>query len=120
VASPRKRFAVAGGTLPSAEDIPGVNAPVRQDTQTDVRPEVVTPVRSDVQAPARTKPVTSAFTWRLTAEQSARMDDVVTMVKRQLRRPRVDRKDMLDALVSLAADNPTVFAALVARMAQQS
>src|SRR5690348_1767176 len=120
MAAARKRFSVAGGTLPSAEDVPGAAPPVHQDVQAHVRPEVVAPVRRDVQAPKPAEPARSAFTWRLTAEQSARMDDVVTMLKRRLERPRVDRKDMLDALVGLAADNPTVFAALVARMARQS
>ena len=58
----RKRFAVASGLPPSAEDISGVTAPGRQDVR-DVG------LRTEAQG-GRT-----AFTWRLTAEQGLALDE---------------------------------------------
>ena len=37
-------------------------------------------------------------------------------LKRELGRPKLDRSEMLAALVGLADDNPAVFGALVARL----
>jgi hypothetical protein len=98
-----KRFAVASGLAPSADEAPGVPAPGRQDA-------VTSPARSPA-AGGRT-----AFTWRLTAGQALLMDDMMLRLKRQLGRPKLDRAEMLAALVALADENPAVFGALVGRM----
>jgi hypothetical protein len=99
----RKRFAVASGLAPSADEVLGVPAPGRQD--------VATPP-----APAGSGGGRTAFTWRLTAEQALRMEDMMLRVKQQLGSPKVDRAEMLSALVALADENPGVFGALIARM----
>ena len=44
------------------------------------------------------------------------LDDMMLRLKRQLRRPKLDRAEMLAALVALADENPAVFGALIARM----
>jgi hypothetical protein len=100
-----KRFAVASGLPPSAEE-------------TAAPP--VTPGRLDVttsRAPARAAAGRTAFTWRLTAGQAVQLDEMTLRLKRELGRGKLDRAEMLAALVALAADNPAVFGALVARLA---
>jgi hypothetical protein len=99
----RKRFSVAGGTLPSADDAIDVTTPERQDVTT---PAV--PPRSGVRR--------TAFTWRLTAEEALALDEMTLRLKRQLGRPKLDKAEILAALVALAEDNQAVFGALVARM----
>jgi hypothetical protein len=99
----KKRFAVASGLPPSADEASGV----------------VTPGRQDVTAPpgvARRQERRTAFTWRLTAEQGITLDTMMLRLKRELGRPKLDRSEMLAALVGLADDNPAVFGALIARM----
>ena len=44
------------------------------------------------------------------------MDDMMLRVKRQLRSPKVDRAEMLAALVGLADEEPWVFGLLVSQM----
>jgi len=44
------------------------------------------------------------------------MDDMALRLKRELGRAKLDRAEMLTALVRLAADNPAVFGALVATL----
>ena len=58
----------------------------------------------------------TAFTWRLTADQALMLDDMMLRLKRQLGRPKLDRAEMLLALVALADESSGVFGALVARM----
>jgi len=58
----------------------------------------------------------TAFTWRLTADQAVMMDEMTLRLKRQLGPAKLDKTEMLAALVGLAADNLGVFGALVARM----
>ncbi len=99
----KKRFAVASGLPPSADETAGVTTPGRQD---------VTAQHSQ----ARRQERRTAFTWRLTAEQGLTLDTMMLRLKRELGRPKLDRAEMLAALVGLAADNPAVFGALVARM----
>ena len=75
--------------------------------------------RLDVRTPAagaRAQERRTAFTWRLTAEQGITLDTMMLRLKRELGRPKLDRAEMLAALVGLADDNPAVFGALVARM----
>jgi hypothetical protein len=99
----RKRFAVASGLPPSAEEGAAVTTPGRQDVTAS-------------QIPARAGDSRTAFTWRLTAEQALMMDEMTLRLKRQLGRAKLDKAEMLAALVGLAADNAGVFGALAARM----
>ena len=63
-------------------------------------------------APARR----TAFTWRLTADQALALDEMTLRLKRQLGRAKLDKAEMLAALVGLAEENSAVFGALVAWM----
>jgi hypothetical protein len=99
---PKKRFSVATGMPPSAEDTPGVMTPGRQDVTTS--------------RPAASPAGRIAFTWRLTPAQAFTLDDMTLRLKRQLGRGKLDRSELLAALVGLADDNPAVFGALVARL----
>jgi len=96
----RKRFSVASGLPPSADDAVDVTTPGRQDA-----------VTSDKAPAGRT-----AFTWRLTADQALALDEMTLRLKRQLGRAKLDKAEMLAALVGLAGENSAVFGALVARM----
>ena len=95
--------AVAGGTLPSADDAIDVTTSERQDVKTP--PEAPQP------GARRT-----AFTWRLTAEEALALDEMTLRLKRQLGRPKLDKAEMLAALVALAEENSAVFGALVAQL----
>lgn len=99
----RKRFAVASGLPPSADEAVGVETPGRQDI-------VASP------SPARRAGDRTAFTWRLTADQALELDEMTLRLKRELGRPKLDKAEMLTALVGLAGENPAIFGALVARM----
>ena len=99
----RKRFQVASGLPPSAEETAGVPTPGR--------PDVETPPASARGTGSRT-----AFTWRLTADQALALDEMTLRLKRQLGRPKLDKAEMLPELVGLAEENPAIFGALVARM----
>jgi hypothetical protein len=104
VSPARKRFSVASGLPPSAEEaVPANETPRRQDVQTSVAPPLATAART-------------AFTWRLTADQALALDEMTLRLKRQLGRPKLDKAEMLAALVGLAEENSAVFGALVARM----
>lgn len=97
------RFAVASGLAPSAEEAVGVTTPGRQDVAASP-------------SPARAAGGRTAFTWRLTADQALALDEMTLRLKRQLGRPKLDKAEMLAALVGLAGENPAIFGALVARM----
>ena len=99
----KKRFSLAGGTLPSADDALDVTTPERQD--------VTTPPVSPQRGARRT-----AFTWRQTAEEVLALDEMTLKLKRQLGRPKLDKAEILGALVGLAEENSAVFGALVARL----
>jgi hypothetical protein len=103
----KKRLSLAGGTLPSAEETPGVVTSGRHDAG---------PVPG--RAPAGGS--RTAFTWRLTAEQGITIDTMVLRLKRELGRAKLDRAEMLAALVGLADSNPAVFGALVAYLQDDS
>lgn len=94
----KKRFAVAAGLPPSADEVAAVPAPGRQD----------------VTAQRGAQERRTAFTWRLTAEQGIALDTMMLRLKRELGRPKLDRAEMLTALTGLAGSNPAVFGALVA------
>jgi hypothetical protein len=96
----RKRFAVAAGLPPSADETAAVQTPGRQDVRT----------------PADAQERRTAFTWRLTAAQALALEEMMLRLKRELGRPKLGRADMLAALTGLASDNPAVYAALVARL----
>ena len=104
-AAGKRRFAVAAdsGTRPSADETVGVSTSGRQDV----------PAASVRQGPAKER---IAFTWRLTPAEANTIDGMVLDLKRQLGRARLDRAEMLAALVGLAASNPAVFGALVAQL----
>lgn len=99
----RKRFAVAAGLPPSADDPVGVVTSGRQDVPAQ-------------QSQSRVAGGRTAFTWRLTADQAFALDEMTLRLKRQLGRAKLDKAEMLAALVALAEENPGVFGALVARM----
>ena len=98
-----KRFQVASGLPPSADEVVAVTTPGR--------PGVTASSVPGAAAAGRT-----AFTWRLTADQALLLDEMTLRLKRQLGRPKLDKAEMLASLVGLAADNAAVFGALVARM----
>jgi hypothetical protein len=103
VSAPKKRFSVAGGTLPNADE----------------SLDVATSRRRDVDRPAARLSSSQgriAYTWRLTADQALAMDDLMLRLKRELGRGKLDKAEMLAALVSLAAGNPGIFGALVAQL----
>ena len=58
----------------------------------------------------------TAFTWRLTAERVRAFDDLALRLRRELHRPKLDKAEVLAALVSLAEENTAVFGVLVAWM----
>jgi hypothetical protein len=101
-----KRFITAAGTgmPPTADESVGVTTSGRQDV---TRPAA----RQGGGSQGRT-----AYTWRLTADQALTMDDLMLRLKRELGRGKLDRAEMLAALVGLAAGNPGIFGALVAQL----
>ena len=101
----KRRFAVAAdsGTRPSADETLGVVTSGRQDVRR--------PAARGGGSQGRT-----AYTWRLTADQALAMDDLMLRLKRELGRRKLDKAEMLAALVGLAAGNPGVFGALVAQL----
>ena len=100
-----KRFVTAAGTgmPPSAEEIMDVRTPRRQDVGS----------RATTHGGSQDR---TAYTWRLTADQALTMDDLMLRLKRELGRGKLDRAEMLSALVGLAAGNPGIFGALVAQL----
>jgi len=103
VSQARKRFAVASGLPPTAEEVTALTTSGRQD------------VSAQRGGPHPAK-VRTAFTWRLTADQALALEEMTLRLKRQLNRPKLDKAEMLAALVALADENRAVFGALVARM----
>ncbi|MDQ2811525.1 MAG: hypothetical protein M3Z75_06505 [Actinomycetota bacterium] len=98
----KRRFAVAAdsGTRPSADESAGVT----------------TSGRRDFAKPGGGLQGRTAYTWRLTADQALTMDDLMLRLKRELGRGKLDKAEMLAALVGLAAGNPAIFGALVAQL----
>jgi hypothetical protein len=103
VSPARKRFSVASGLPPSAEEAVDVATSGRQD--------VATPAMR-----TRTSEGRVAFTWRMTAERKRAFDRMAIEISEQLGRAKLDRAEMLDALADLAMDNPGVRGALIARL----
>lgn len=58
----------------------------------------------------------SAFTWRLTADQKLDHETLILVLKRDLKRGRLDKAVVLDALMTLAAENRSVYSALLSRL----
>jgi hypothetical protein len=98
----KRRFITAAGTgmPPTADESVGVTTSGRQD------------VTRSVAGPGSR----IAYTWRLTADQALTMDDLMLRLKRELGRGKLDKAEMLAALVGLAAGNPAIFGALVAQL----
>ena len=103
MSAPKKRFSVAGGTLPNADEALDVTTSGRQD--------VARPAARLSSPQGRT-----AYTWRLTADQALAMDDLMLRLKRELGRGKLDKAEMLAAWLDLAAGNPGIFGALVAQL----
>lgn len=81
----------------------------------EVIPDVSTPRRID----ARKKPSSgrrTAFTWRLTPEEVRRHDALMLRLKQDLDAGKLDKAQVLAALMDLAADNRAVYGALLARL----
>lgn len=100
----RKRFSVAAGLPPSADEA--------VDAVTSRRQDAMLPPAGGRAAPGGR----TAFTWRLTPDQALALDEMTLRLKRQLGRTKLDKAEMLAALVGLAEDSPAVFGALVAWM----
>jgi hypothetical protein len=93
---------VANPTAPNADELPATPpASRRRDVQTS--------------APKGGERL-SAFTWRLTTEQGLLLDGLQLRLRRDLDVPRINRADMLDALVRIADESPGVYGALLARL----
>lgn len=116
-------FRTSGQTGVTADDPPvrpDVQTPVhlegltpsRQDVQeaasvgagTPERPDAGTPVRGGAEAARRTdvEEATVAFSWRQTPLEAMELDALVLELRRQLGGGRLDKKDLLYALVKLA------------------
>ena len=97
------RFAVASGLPPSADEASGVTTPGRSGRHGAAQrgPEARAPHSVHVAADGR-------------AGDHTRQLDAPPQTL--LRWPKLDRSEMLAALVGLADDNPAVFGALIARM----
>jgi hypothetical protein len=98
-----KRFSVASGLPPSAEEAVAVTTPGRHDV-------TASPAR------AHASENRIAFTWRMTAERKHALDRMAIEISEQLGRARLGRAEILDALADLAMDNPGVRGALIARL----
>lgn len=75
------------------------------------------PQRTPVQATQPGRKHDRAFTWRLDADQAFLLDSLTLKLRQELRISRLDKATWLDALVSLADENPAIFGALVAKLA---
>jgi hypothetical protein len=58
----------------------------------------------------------TAFTWRLTVDQSVRQSALINRLCVDLQQGKLDKADVLEALVSLAETNHNIYNALVARL----
>ncbi|WP_219517526.1 hypothetical protein [Nonomuraea ceibae] len=58
----------------------------------------------------------SAFTWRLTVDQKIRQTTLINRLCMDLGQGRLDKADVLEALVTLAETNRTVYNALVSKL----
>jgi len=99
-AKPRKKaFDVAGGTAPTAGERPRSQA---------ARPLAVQTARDD-------GPKRNSFTWRQSPEQYDELDDLFRTVRRAAGR-RVDRADILAALVELTNERRDWLGELLTRL----
>jgi hypothetical protein len=95
----RKTFDVVGGTAPTAGEQPGGQTSRRRAVQAAPAPDL-----------AR-----NSFTWRQSADQQDELEDLQRLVRRALGR-RVDKADILAALVSLATGQADVRQQLLKRL----
>lgn len=94
----RKEFTLANPTAPSAE-------------QQASAPEASR--RRDVQAPRKER--LSAFTWKQTEQQQDDLENLLRLARRATGR-RVDKRDVLAALVTLATEQDAVRGLLFERL----
>lgn len=91
---------------------------------TPVTAEPAPPVDRRKPVTAKPRPTTntagrSAFTWRLDADRALQFDALVLRLRRQLpTRGRLDKADVLDALVALADNRDDIRAALLEQLQQ--
>lgn len=96
----RRRFAPVGTTAPNADEtISDVSTPRR----TDVKPQTGGVRRT-------------AFTWRLTPEEVHRHDALMLKLKQDLDTAKLDKAQVLSALMDLASESQAVYGALIARL----
>lgn len=93
----KKTFDVAGGTAPTAGERPGGQSS---------RPRAV---------PASPDLGRNSFTWRQSADQQDELEDLQRVVRRSLGR-RVDKADILAAMVSVALEQPEFRRQLLAQL----
>jgi hypothetical protein len=98
---------------PSPAPVPDVATPRRHDTQTLRRTDARTPGRPDVQTSEAGR---IAFTWRLTPDEANAIDALVLKMRGDLGLARLNRAAMLSALCRLAADNPSVYDAVLGEL----
>jgi hypothetical protein len=96
-----------------------VGVTAEEGVQTSTSPAAETPRRQDGQtsdgtgSPDVTK---SAYTWRLTLDQLDEFDGLVLRLRRQVRPARLDKQDVLAALLALAVEDDTIRGRLVERL----
>lgn len=104
-----RRFDPVGTLSPSAGTAPAAAPP---------EPAEPTPRRRDVKTPGRQDATASeprvAYTWRLTRDQYDQLDQFNAAVRDEADRIRLDRAEMLTALLDQLADDPA-YAKKVAR-----
>lgn len=109
--APRRR----GSAFEIPDDVPDTAPAVR-------RPKLAAAPAPTKQAPAASAPAKDkkgpAFTWRRTHATIMDMDEMALRLKRETGVSRIDHAQILDGLVSIAVENPTVFAALASKISE--
>ena len=115
----RKTFTTVARPQRTAWRPPPLSSPHHQHqhhrSPTSRRPEVSRPRRQDAET-SETAPRRSAFTWRLTPEQANELDELVLRMRRELGLGRLDRAEVLLALVQAAGANRAVYADVLKRL----
>lgn len=116
-------FSLAGATAPTAEDAAAQAAAAqtasRPEAQTSPAAPPVTPAQpaAPVEVPPARAARRSSFTWRQTEDQQDALETLLRTTRRAVGR-RVDKADVLAALVDMANDYPeSVGATLSERLA---
>ena len=110
-AAKRRRFDAVAYTRPTADDALPAQPPPPGAAAPAPAADAPTSGRRDAQKP--TEPRRTAFTWRLTLDQADQLDGLVLRLRRQLQRGRLDKADVLAALVQLADDRDEIRVAVL-------